>query len=206
MASKEHGPDIQSNPRLAAIVAGAKKHGFPKQSIENAIKRGQGISPSGAALESLTVEAMIPPAVAVIIECQTDSRARLLGDLKLWIKEAGGATTSISHLFDRRGKIVLENTKSLTDGDVFEEAIEAGATDIEFENNGDIVIHTEPDQTMAAAKKLSRTLDLNVLRSDIVWDPKVDMMVDVPEPEKLREFLDRVQDDPNVQEIYMNVN
>ena len=206
LASREHGHDIQSNPRLATVVAAAKKQGFPKQSIENAIKRGQGISPTGATLESLTVEAMIPPAVAVIIECQTDAKARLLGDLKLWVKEAGGSTTPISHLFDRRGRIVLENTKGLTEGEVFEKAIEAGATDIELEDDDKIVIHTEPDWTMAAAKELSRTLDLKVLRSDIIWDPKEDMMVDVPEPKKLRDFLDRVQDDPNVQEVYVNAN
>lgn len=205
MASKEHGPDVKTNPRLAAIIAIAKKQGFPKHSMENAIKRGQGISPSGAALEQLTVEAMIPPAVAVIIECQTDSKARLLGDLKLWIKEAGGTTTSVSHLFDRRGRIILENTDSLTEVDVLEPAIEAGATDVDVED-GNIVMFTEPSQTISAGRELSRALDLKVLRSDIIWDPKLDTMVDVAEPEKLRAFLDRVEEDPSVQEIYLNAN
>ena len=207
LASKDRGCDIQTNPRLATIVASAKKQGFPKQSIENAIKRGQGLSISGAPLETLTVEAMIPPAIAVIIECQTDTRARLLSDLKLWVKEAGGSTTSVSHLFTRRGKIILDNARNLSEGDIFETAIEAGATDIKVEDNGNIVIYTEPDQTVAAAKELSRSLDLNVIRSDVIWDPKAEMMVDdVVDSEKLRDFLERVQQAPHVQETYVNVN
>ena len=69
-ASKDHGPDPNSNARLATLIAGAKKSGFPKSSIENAIARGQGLSPTGAALEMVTVEAMLS-SMAVIIECQT---------------------------------------------------------------------------------------------------------------------------------------
>ena len=72
----EYGPDINTNPRLAGLVVHAKKAGFPKSSIESAIARGQGVSPSGAMLETMTIEAMIPPSIAAVIECQTDSKAR----------------------------------------------------------------------------------------------------------------------------------
>ena len=155
LASRDHGPDIQSNPRLATIVAAAKKQGFPKASIENAIARGQGKSPSGAQLDSVTVEAMMPPAVAVIIECLTDSKLRLMSDLKHLVKDFGGSTTPTNHLFDRRGKIILENPRGLTEEDVFDQSIEAGATDIEVGEDGELIVFTEPDQTMAAAKALS---------------------------------------------------
>lgn len=76
MPQPVYGPDPASNPQLAAVVATAKEQGVPKATIENAIARGQGISPKGAALENLTIEAMIPPSVAIIIECQTDSKSK----------------------------------------------------------------------------------------------------------------------------------
>lgn len=94
-----YGPDPDSNPQLAAIVATAKKQGVPKATIENAIARGQGISPKGTALESLTIEAIIPPSVATIIECQTESKLKTLADIRLLIKYFGGSVTPTTHLF-----------------------------------------------------------------------------------------------------------
>lgn len=185
----DNGPDPQMNPRLAALVTVAKKQGFPKTSIENAIARGQGVSPSGAALESVTVEAMVPPSVAVIIECQTESKLRTLADIRLLVKSAGGNVTPTNHLFDKKGKIVFENPQGLTEEDVFDQAIEAGATEIEVGEHGDIEIFTAPSQTMAAAKELSNALDLTVKSSDIVWTPKEEMMVNVEEPEALNIFI-----------------
>jgi transcriptional/translational regulatory protein YebC/TACO1 len=61
----EYGPDPKINPRLATVITTAKKMGFPKASIESAIARGQGVSPNRAPLENVTIEAMIPPSVAV---------------------------------------------------------------------------------------------------------------------------------------------
>ena len=204
-ASKEHGPDVQSNSRLATAVAAAKKQGFPKQSIENAIKRGQGISPSGLSLQSVTLEAMIPPSVAVIMECQTDGKARLLQDVKTWAKNAGGTITPVSHFFDRTGKIVLENTKALTEEDILDPAVDAGANHIYIDDDGNIVVHTNPEQTMAAAKTLSDEMQMKTLLSDIVWKPKEELMVDVEDPEKLQYFISHVEDDPSVQQVYVNV-
>ncbi len=150
-------------------MAAAKKQGFPKQSIENAIKRGQGVSPSGATLESVTFEAMIPPAVAVILECQTDGKARLLQDVKTWAKIAGGMITPVSHFFERTGKIILENPKDLTEEDVFDQAVDAGATNLEVDEDGNLVVYTEPEQTKPAARILWDKLQMKILMSDIVW-------------------------------------
>ena len=69
-----YGADPNSNTRLAALVANAKKAGFPKASIDAAIARGQGRSTSGAALENVTIEAMLPNAIAAVIECQQIQR------------------------------------------------------------------------------------------------------------------------------------
>src|SRR5436190_22490915 len=82
--------------------------GFPKSSIEAAIARGQGISFTGAALESVILEAILPPSVAFVIDCQTDSKLRLLQDLRLIIKNYGGTVTPTSYLFEKKGIIVFE--------------------------------------------------------------------------------------------------
>jgi transcriptional/translational regulatory protein YebC/TACO1 len=179
------------NSRLAAVITSAKKIGFPKASIDNAIARGQGVSANGAALESVTIEAIMPPSVALIIECQTDSKPRTLNDMRLAIKEAGGTMTPTTHLFDRKGKIIVENPDGMGEDDIFDRAIEAGAVDIELENDGSVVIFTESTETTAVAKALSESSSLRVTHSDIIWDPKEDMMVDVSTPDALNSFLGR---------------
>ncbi len=179
------------NSRLAAVITSAKKIGFPKASIDNAIARGQGVSANGAALESVTIEAIMPPSVALIIECQTDSKPRTLNDMRLAIKEAGGTMTPTTHLFDRKGKIIFENPDGMGEDDIFDRAIEAGAVDIELENDGSVVIFTESTETTAVAKALSESSSLRVTHSDIIWDPKEDMMVDVSTPDALNSFLGR---------------
>ena len=192
------------NPRLADVVAKAKKIGFPKASIESAIARGQGVSPSGAALESLTVEAMVPPSVSVIVECQTDSKLRTLSDVRLAIKDAGGTVTPTNHMFERIGRIVLRNPRDLDETEIFDRAIEAGAIDVETQEDGAVVVSTDSSETTAVADALRRSTDLEVESVDIVWDPKEDMMVDVPSRDSLDTFLERMQDISSVQDVYMN--
>ncbi|KAL9130112.1 MAG: hypothetical protein Q9217_001628 [Psora testacea] len=206
-ASKAFGPEPEFNPRLAAVVAAAKKQGFPKLSIENAIKRGQGISPSGKALESVTIEAMLLSSIAAIIECQTDSRLRTLADMRYLVKEAGGTVTPTSHLFDKRGKIVFKSLRRMSDQDIFDQAIEAGALDILTTEEEKIEVLTEPGQTTAVANLLSESSGLTVETSDIIWVPKEEMMVEIRDGEhfsQLNEFLDQVENDPSVQDVYLN--
>lgn len=188
-ASKQYGADPQFNPRLATAITAAKKQGLPKASIESAVARGQGRSPTGAALESLTIEAMVPPSVAVIVECQTDSKARTLNDLKLAIKESGGTMTPTSHMFDRKGKVVFEGFKNVGEEEIFDQAVEAGAIDIQMEDDGKVVVYAESSETAAVAEILAKSSGLKVESLDIVWDPKEDMMVDVASSEML-ESLD----------------
>jgi len=201
-----YSPDPASNPQLAAVVATAKKQGVPKATIENAIARGQGISPKGGALENLTIEAMIPPSVAIIIECQTDSKLKTLSDIRLLIKDSGGSVTPTTHFFQRRGRLVFEKVKGLSETEIFDQAIEAHATDVQVEEDDNIVVYTEPNQTAATAQTLSNNLGLKVQSSDLVWDPKEETKVEMETTEALDAFLDRIQDDPAVQGIYLNAS
>ena len=189
VASKQYGGDPQFNPRLATVINSAKKQGLPKALIEGAIARGQGRSATGATLESLTIEAMIPPSVAVIVECQTDSKGRTLNDIRALIRDFGGTATPTSHMFDRKGKIVLEGHTSTSEEEIFDQAIEAGAIDVQMEEDGKVVVLAEYSQTTAVADALAASSGLGVMSSDIIWVPKENMMIDVASPDILDGFL-----------------
>ena len=171
------------------MITAAKKQGLPKASIESAIARGQGRSPTGAVLESLTMEAMFPPSVAVIVECQTDSKQRTLNDLRLAIKESGGTMTPTSHMFDKKGKIVFAASEGIGEEEMFDQAVEAGAIDVQMEEDGKVVVYTESSQTTAVADALATSSGLKPEHLDIIWDPKESMMVDEVSSERLDSFL-----------------
>lgn len=170
-------------------MAAAKKQGFPKASIASAIARGQGKSPSGAPLIAFSLEAMVPPSVALIIECQTDSKLRTLNTLKYLVKEFGGSMTSTGHLFERRGRIVLTGHKDLKEETVLEASIDAGALDLETEPDGHVNIYTEPESTASTAKKVCDTLKLEAASADIVWIPKDEYKTSILDVQSLQEFI-----------------
>ncbi|EEQ30310.1 hypothetical protein McanMca71_002194 [Microsporum canis] len=206
-ASKLYGPDPKSNPRLALVIANAKRSGMPKPTIEAAIARGQGITAAGAALESLTIEGMLPHSVAVVVECLTDQKARALQDIRAIIRHSGGSNTPTSYLFEKKGKIVFEPKPGLDVDSYLELAIDAGATDVEGDENNRLIVYTEHTATKSVADKMSATTDLVTESIDIIWDPNQDTLVKIESEEALstvENIINSLRDDPSVQDIYVN--
>lgn len=204
------GPDPKLNPRLNLALTNAKRASIPKAVIETAIARGQGISDTGEALEQVTIEAILPPSVAVVIECQTDQKARVLQDLRYIVKNAGGTITPTTYLFEKKGRIVFEKKEDgLNPDDYLEQAIEAGATDLIADEEGRLVVFTEPTETKGVGETLSKMIGLSVEEREIFWDPNKDTMVqveDAAQAAKLEETLNAIREDASVQDIYFNTS
>ncbi|RFU32205.1 hypothetical protein B7463_g4128, partial [Scytalidium lignicola] len=209
LASKLYGGDPNSNPRLATILANAKKAGFPKASMEAAIARGQGRSTSGAALENLTLEVIMPSQVAMVIDIETDNRARSLMELRYLVKSHGGTVSPTSYLFTKKGRVSFEkDERNLGVDEVLDEAIEAGAEDVETDEDGNVVVWTEPQATTSAAQALMKSLDLKVQSSEIIWDANEDTKVKLDSTEAVKalsEFVDALQENTSVEGVYANV-
>src|SRR4051812_39512229 len=111
--------------------------------MEAAVARGQGKSSTGAILDNLMLEVIMPPSVAMIIDVETDNRARSLMDLRLLIKNHGGTVTPTSYLFKKKGRLAFEaDARKLSADDILDEAIEAGAEDVESDEDGSLIIWT----------------------------------------------------------------
>ncbi|KAL9602828.1 MAG: hypothetical protein Q9219_001523 [cf. Caloplaca sp. 3 TL-2023] len=154
-AVRRSGGDLNTNTELSTLVAQAKKAGIPKDIIERTIARGRGVSPSGDALETLTIEAMLSPSVSAIIECQTDNKIRTFQDLRLLVKSGGGSVTPTSHLFERRGRVVLESEGTIEEEEILNHVLEAGALDMTIDEDQTVAsVYTEPSQTASVARKI----------------------------------------------------
>ena len=92
--------------------------------------------------------------------------------------------------------------------EILDDAIEAGAEDVETDEEGNILVWTEPSGITATAKRLAESLDLKVQSSDLIWHPNEDTLVSLEPGETaqaLGELLDALRDNPNFQGVYTNV-
>jgi transcriptional/translational regulatory protein YebC/TACO1 len=199
------GPDPAFNSRLAIAVSNAKRGQLSKTSIESAIARGQGKSVSGAALENVTIEALLPFGVATIIEYQTDSKGRVLQDIRYIIKNCGGSVTPTAFLFDKKGKIWFEEKEGMGVDEAMDEAIEAGADDITMEDNK-LVVETPPTEVTAVAQKLQETLQLKIHKTELLFIPKEESLVTLSEEQgaQLQEIITSIEDEQSLQSLYVN--
>jgi transcriptional/translational regulatory protein YebC/TACO1 len=197
------------NARLQLAITTAKKSAVPKASIEAAIARGQGLSATGAALEDLTLEALFPPSIATIIECQTDNKLRALAELRLIVKEAGGQVVSnVGFMFEKKGRIILAKKENVGVDEVLEPALDVGALDVFEDEEGRVVLFTEPAQTNKIAESLANQLEMEVEESGVIYDPNEDTKVPLDDEGAAKElserFLDKLQDVQGIQGIYTN--
>ena len=195
---------------MAAAIVAAKRAGVPKDKIEKAIARGQGRSSEGAALESMTVEAMRPPSIALVIEIETDNKLRVLQDLKMILKQGKTLQSASKFFFTRVGRVVFEKIGGSIDLDtIMDDAIEAGAEDLETMDNGKVVIWTQPTATIQMCHTIGDKYGLKVLNSGIVWLANKDTEVKVDSESWLPDFIDMLEalrEYPDVQAVYANIS
>lgn len=146
------------------------------------------------------------PYAAMVIQYQTDRKATVLQDIRSIIKRAGGSITPTAFMFEKKGRIWFEKKPEVSVDDVLEEAIEAGAMDVE-EEDGQLIVDTEPSATTAVAQRLCERFGLSIEKSEILFDPKEESMVQVQgeQSSELDAVIGSIEDDPGLQNIYMNV-
>ncbi|KAI0378754.1 YebC-like protein [Hypomontagnella monticulosa] len=205
--TKLYGPDPNLNSQLASWIAAAKKAGMPKASIDSAIARGQGKSSSGAGLESITLEVMMPPAVAIVIDIETDNKQRTLQELRTLTKKHKGTVTPTAFLFTRWGRTTLKGKGGEDFDEVMMQALDAGAEDVEQDENNDILLWTQPNTSHQVAQELSKVLSTEVLDSEIIWSPTADKVKldDTEAATALGNYVAALQEYPDVQGVYSNV-
>lgn len=210
VASKLGGVDPSSNIRLRLAIDLAKAASCPKDTIEKAIKRGAGLLNDGKEIENLTYEGYGPHQVGVIIECQTDNRARTASDMRLIFNKGGGQlgeTGAVGWMFDRIGLLEAEKKGSF---DLEEEAIEAGANDVELleeKNEGikSVAFYTASDElAMVRDVLIDRGWDIKV--AELSYKPKNITDLNEEKKKEVYEFLNKLEDHDDSHRVYATVD
>jgi YebC/PmpR family DNA-binding regulatory protein len=155
IAAREGGGDPEVNFTLRLAIDRAKAANMPKDNIERAIKRGTGEDKTGGDLERIFYEGYGPNGVAMIFEVVTDNRNRTVAELRHALTEAGGSMAeagSVSWQFRRAAYFVLSGAE-VDPERAFELAVEAGAEDVIFDDDIEIIAPVEAFKQVSDASK-----------------------------------------------------
>ncbi|CAO3350880.1 YebC/PmpR family DNA-binding transcriptional regulator [Azospirillum melinis] len=144
VAAKSGLPDPAANPRLRAAILAGRAQNMPRDRIDRAIKQGTPGGGDDANYEEVRYEGYGPGGVALIVEALTDNRNRTAAEVRSSFTKYGGSlgeTNSVSFMFSRIGAIFYPATAADADA-VFEVALEAGADNVESDENGHEVTTT----------------------------------------------------------------
>jgi len=202
VAAKSGLPDPAMNPRLRLAVQAARAENMPKDNIERAIKKAQGGDSDN--FETVRYEGYGPGGVAIIVEALTDNRNRTGGAVRAAFTKYGGnlgSTGSVAHTFDRIGEVVYEPEAASADA-MLEAAIEAGAADVQSDENGHIVTCAFEDLGIVAST-LEETLG-QATSVKAVWRPNITTQVDESNAETIMKLISALEDDDDVQNVFSN--
>jgi YebC/PmpR family DNA-binding regulatory protein len=203
VSARQGLPDMASNPRLRSAVMAARAANMPRDTIERAIKKASGAG-AGDNYEEVRYEGYGPAGVAVIVEALTDNRNRTASVVRAAFNKHGGAmgeSNSVSFMFTRLG--VVRYAADVADADaMLEAAIEAGADDVASSAEGhDVTVGI--DGFFAVRDALEQKFGTPV-EAKIEWRPNVTSILDEDKAAAVLKFLDVLEDDDDVQNVYAN--
>jgi len=203
VAARMGGGDENANPRLRTAVYAAKTANMPQSNIERAIKKGTGELP-GVVYDEVTYEGYGPGGVALLIQTMTDNRNRTVSEIRHIFTKRGGnlaETGSVSYMFKRKGVITV-NPKGLSEDDLMEMALEAGAEDI-YGDEESYEITTAPND-FEAVKETVEASPLEIISAEISMVPDNYIEVEGETAKKLLKLLEDLEDHDDVQNLYGN--
>ena len=204
VAAKLGDKDPAMNPRLRSAIQSARSANMPKDNIDRAIDKSS--VALGSNFENLRYEGFGPDKIAVIVETLTDNKNRTASNIRTIFQKNGGSLGtqgSASHNFKQLGIIKIDK-KEISEDNILELAIDSGADEcishIDFHE-----IHCPISEIYNVKKNLEKTI-VNFISTEIEWIPLNSVNINNEKKDEVKEFLDTLDDDDDVQNVYSNVN
>ena len=205
VAAKEGGADPEYNAALKTAIDKAKADNMPNDNIKRAIDKGAGAG-GGEDYFSNTYEGYGPGGVAVIVETLTDNKNRTAGNIRYYFDKNGGnlgTSGCVSFMFDNKGQILIEASDDVSEDELMEAALEAGAEDFITEEDGYEVV-TAPEDFAAVRDEL-QAKGYEFISADVKLIPQTTTeLTDETQLKMMNKLVDMLEDDDDVQNVYHN--
>ncbi|MDY0571543.1 YebC/PmpR family DNA-binding transcriptional regulator [Pasteurella multocida] len=201
-AAKLGGGDVNANPRLRTAVDKALSSNMTRDTINRAIKRGVG-GGDDTNMETKIYEGYGPGGTAVMVECLSDNANRTISQVRPSFTKCGGnlgTEGSVGYLFSKKGLILI------TSGDedvIMEAAIEAGADDVQVQEDGSFEVYTAWEE-LGAVRDGIESAGIKIDNAEVTMIPSTTVELDAETAPKLLKLIDMLEDCDDVQNVYHN--
>ena len=204
VAAKLGGGVADDNPRLRTAVDKALAANMTKDTIERAIQRGAG-GLEGENLEEVSFEGYGPGGIAIMVESMTDNNNRTVAEVRHAFTKSGGnlgTNGSVSYLFEKKGIITISSGQ---DPDlIMEISIEAGAEDIELNDDETLTISSSPADFETIKSALTEK-EIKIDDSDLSLIPETTVQADMDTSLKVFKLLEMLEDLDDTQNVTSNI-
>ena len=203
VAAKQGGGVVADNPRLRLAVDKALGANMTRVTIDRAIARGVG-SNDGDNVEELVYEGYAPNGVAVFVEAMTDNRNRTAAEIRHAFNKYGGnlgTDGSVAYLFERKGQILY--APGVDEEALMDAALEAGAEDIETQDDGSVEVLTTFADFISVSEALTAA-GFAAEQAEVTMIPTMTTELDLDGAEKVMRLIDVLEDLDDVQNVYSN--
>lgn len=204
VAARMGGGDPDSNPRLRAAIDTALSANMTRDTVERAVKRGAG-GQDGGDVDEVRYEGYGPNGVAVMVDCMTDNRNRTVAEVRHAFSKAGGnlgTDGSVAYLFEKKGQ--LSYGEGTDEDALMEAALEAGADDVETNDDGSKEVMTTPE-TFSDVKAALDAAGFEAQQAEITMLASTTAeLTDLESAQKVLRLVDALEDLDDVQKVYTN--
>jgi len=198
----DKNPDM--NARLRSAIQAARSANMPKDNIERAIDKSSIAADTN--FENIRYEGFGPAKTAIVVTTLTDNKNRTASNIRtIFQKHGGGLGTqgSASHNFLQLGVIKIDK-EEMDEEKIFNLATDVGANDCIFHENY-YEIHTNNDEIYDVKNLLEKEIS-NFISTEIEWVPINKINLNEEEKEKMNNFLEILEEDDDVQNVFTNAN
>ena len=204
VAAKLGGGVPDDNPRLRTAIDKALAANMTKDTIERAVQRGAG-GLEGENLEEVSFEGYGPGGIAIIVESMTDNNNRTVAEVRHAFTKSGGnlgTNGSVSYLFEKKGIITVSSEQDAEQ--IMEVSIEAGAEDIEINEDLTTTVSSSPEDFQNIKNALINQ-DFNIDDSEISLVPETTVQADMDTSLKVYKLLEMLEDLDDTQNVTSNI-
>lgn len=205
VAARMGGSDPATNPRLRAAIDKALGSNMTKDVIERASKRGAG-ELEGAAYEEIRYEGYGPNGIAIMVDCMTDNRNRTVAEVRHVFSKRGGnmgTDGSVAYLFNQKG--IISFSSDISEDEVMEIALEAGAEDLVTNDDGTVDVFTPPEE-YAAVKDALDAAGLVAQTAEVTMHPDMTVSLELEDAQKAIAMIEAFEELDDVQQVYSNAD
>jgi len=194
------GTDPETNFALRLAMDKAKAANMPSANIQRAIDRIK--DKNAAQLQEVLYEGYGPGGVAILVETATDNINRTYPDVRLAFSKHGGNIAekgSVVFQFDHKGMIRVKGTGD----DVLMAAIDAGAEDVQEEQDESVIYTANKD--LAKVRDALKEAGLEILEAELTYVPNNTVEVtDASTAGKIMRLMDALEDIDDVSNTHVN--